>query len=165
MLSHIIDEHLRLERPGPQHAEEALAVVRENLEHRRPWMPRAVEDYSLEHARAWIERSLEASSTDGTFGLLIVFDDRIIGSIGIHDLYLTHKRTSMGYWIDRRQEGKGVVTRCCKVLIEYLFGTMGVNPIQINCNVENVRSRAPGTPRLHVRRNVSSGRTATRSVP
>ena len=49
---------------------------------------------------------------------------------------------SVGYWISREMEGKGVVTKCCRVLIDYLFDTMGLNRVQINCNVENARSRA-----------------------
>ena len=142
MHSYTIDENLRLERPTPEIAEEAVVVVRENLEHLKPWMPWAVVDYSLEHANAWIEKSQEAAAKDGTFGLLIFLRGRIIGSIGIHDLDLVNKRTSMGYWIDHRHEGKGIITRCSKVLIEYLFDTMGLHRIQINCNVENTRSRA-----------------------
>ena len=135
-----IDENLRLEKPAPQRAEEVVAVVRENLEHLKPWMPWAVDDYSLEHAQAWIERSLEASAKDGTFGLLIFFNEHIIGGIGIHDLDTVNKHAAMGYWIDYRYEGKGIITRCSQVLVEYIFGTMALNRVQINCNVENVRS-------------------------
>jgi len=137
-----LGEHIRLERPAPHHADEAFKVVRENLEHLKPWMPWAVDDYSLDHAKAWIQRSTDAFEKDGTFGLVIFFNDRMIGGIGIHDLDAANKRTSIGYWIDHRYEGKGIVIRCCKVLIDHCFGTMALHRIQINCNVENARSRA-----------------------
>jgi ribosomal-protein-serine acetyltransferase len=34
------------------------------------------------------------------------------------------------------------VSRCCSTLIDYLFEVRDLNRIQINCNVNNTRSRA-----------------------
>jgi len=139
-LSFKIDEDLRLAPPELRHAEATTKVVRENLAHLKPWMPWAVDDYSVEHAKTWIE--LSSNSTDGRFNLLILLDEKIIGTIGIHDLDKVNRHTSIGYWIDHRHQGKGIITRCCRVLINYLFDTMELNRVQINCNVENTRSRA-----------------------
>jgi ribosomal-protein-serine acetyltransferase len=137
-----LDDNIRLERPAPHHAEEALTVVRENLEHLKPWMPWAVDDYSLDHAKTWIRKSMESEEKDGTFGLVIFFNDKMIGGIGIHNLDSTHRRAELGYWIDHRFQGKGIVMKCCKALIDHCFEKMGLNRVQINCNIENVRSRA-----------------------
>lgn len=142
MLSYDLDSHLRLEPPGPQHIEAAVKAVQKNLEHLKPWMPWAVDDYGLEHAREWVERATRAAEEDGTFGCVILFDGEFIGSLGIHDLDLPHKHTALGYWIDHRHQGKGIVTGCVRVLIDYLFDKMELNRVQINCNVEDNRSRA-----------------------
>jgi ribosomal-protein-serine acetyltransferase len=142
MFSYQIDENLRLEPPELRHAEAAAKVVQENLAHLKPWMPWAVDDYSIEHAKIWIEKAADAYAKDGTFGSVVVLNDEIIGGIGIHDLDKINRHTSIGYWVDYRQQGKGIVTRCCRVLIDYLFDTMDLNRVQINCNVDNTRSRA-----------------------
>ena len=142
MFSYELDEHLRLEPPKLEHAEAAARVVQENLAHLKPWMPWAVDDYGLEHALQWIELSEKAATEDGTFGCVIMLDDNFIGSLGIHRLDVQNKHTALGYWIDHRYQGKGIVTRCVSVLIDYLFDKMELNRVQINCNVENVRSRA-----------------------
>jgi ribosomal-protein-serine acetyltransferase len=34
------------------------------------------------------------------------------------------------------------MTRCCRILFDYLFNEVGLNRIQINCNIENAKSRA-----------------------
>ncbi|MDM7923621.1 MAG: GNAT family protein [Pyrinomonadaceae bacterium] len=142
MFSYQIEKGLRLNLPELRHADELVRLVQLNMEHLKPWMPWAVEDYSQEHARQWIRRTLDEFAQDGRFNALILLDDKIVGTIGFHDLDTANRRAAIGYWIDKGHEGKGIITRCCRVLIDYLFDTMKLNRVQINCNVENVRSRA-----------------------
>ncbi|HMJ09259.1 MAG TPA: GNAT family protein [Pyrinomonadaceae bacterium] len=142
MLSVQIDENITLELPQPHHAEEVAAVVRENLERLKIWMPWAVDDYSVESARFFIQNNLKSLSENGSFGLLIKFDGRLAGSIGFHDLDKVNRSAHIGYWIAKDFEGRGIMTRCCRVLIGHLFHDFDLNRVQINCNVENTRSRA-----------------------
>jgi ribosomal-protein-serine acetyltransferase len=142
MFTYKIDDQIRLELPEPRHAETAARVVRENLEHLGPWMPWAVDDYDVEHAKQWIQRTLDEFAHDGRFNALILSDDAMIGTVGFHDLDTANRHAAIGYWIDYRHQGKGIITRCCRVLIDHLFNTMNLNRVQINCNVENERSRA-----------------------
>jgi ribosomal-protein-serine acetyltransferase len=141
MLRHQLDGHLRLELPKPEQAEEVTKVVRENITHLSRWMPWALPDFSVEHACDWIERSTREAAM-GNFACVILYDDKIIGTIGTHNFDVKDRHTSIGYWIDHRYEGKGIVSRCARVLIDYLFDKMELNRVQINCNVENTRSRA-----------------------
>lgn len=142
MFSLQIDENLRLEMPEPRHAEAVNSLVRENLSRLQQWKPWAVDDYSVQNASEWIQRTIDALAKDGSFNALVLLDGEIIGTIGFHDLDTTNKHAAIGYWIDQRHEGKGIVTRCTRALIEYLFSEIGLNRIQINCNLENRRSRA-----------------------
>ena len=142
MFSYNLDEDLRLALPEIGQAEEVAAVVRTNLEHLKPWMPWAADDYSEEHAREWIRRTLEEFVRDGRFQALIIFRGRIIGSIGFHALDTANRSAAIGYWIDKGHEGRGIITRATRVLIDYLFDTMQLNRVEIRCNTENVRSRS-----------------------
>ncbi|MDQ3801040.1 MAG: GNAT family N-acetyltransferase [Acidobacteriota bacterium] len=142
MLSHRIDENLELVLPLPHQAEALTAVVRANLDRLSPWMPWATEDYSVESSREFIERNLKTLAEEGSFTMCVVQDGKIVGTMGFHKLDLNNKSAHIGYWLAREAEGKGLMTRCCRGLIEYLFDERNLNRIQINCNVENVRSRA-----------------------
>ncbi|MGI8813292.1 MAG: GNAT family N-acetyltransferase [Pyrinomonadaceae bacterium] len=142
MLSVQIDENITLELPQTHHAEEIAAVVRKNLERLQLWMPWAVDDYSAESARFFAQNNLKVFSENGSFGLLIKFDGKLAGSIGFHDLDRVNRSANIGYWIAKEFEGRGIVTHCCRVLIDYLFELLDLNRVQINCNVENKRSRA-----------------------
>ena len=142
MFSHKIDDKIKLSLPEMHKAEELAAVVQANLKHLQPWMPWAVEDYSAESAKEWIQRTLSEFAEDGRFNSIIMVDDKPIGTIGFHNLNTAHGSAEIGYWIDKKYEGQGIITRCCRALIDYLFDVRGLNRVQINCNVENKRSRA-----------------------
>ena len=142
MLSFTVDEHITLELPQMHHADEIAAVVRANVDRLQKWMPWAAGNYDVRSARAFIQQNLNALSDHGSFGLLIRFDGKMAGTIGFHDLDTANRSAHIGYWISKDFEGRGIMTRCCRVLIDHLFDDLDLNRIQINCNVENTRSRA-----------------------
>lgn len=142
MFSHQIDENLKLVLPLPQHAGEICKVVLENLEHFKMWMPWATDDYSIESASDYIERNLKALAENGSFSMSVVQNEKIVGSIGFHNLDSNNKSAHMGYWLAEEAQGKGLMTKCTRILIEYIFDELNLNRVQINCNVENKKSRA-----------------------
>ena len=142
MFSFRIDDDLKLMLPEPQMADTLTSVVIANLPRLKPWMPWAVDDYSVEHCRHWIQKTIADFATDGRFNAVIVQRGEIAGTIGFHNLDTRNRSAEIGYWIAGSFEGRGIITRCCRVVINHLFETMKLNRIQINCNVENQRSRA-----------------------
>lgn len=142
MFSCRIEDDLRLELPDLRHAAELTALVQRNLTHLQPWMPWAVADYSEVHAKQWIQLTRDEYAKSGSFNAVIVYQERFIGSIGFHAFDQANCKAEIGYWIDKDHEGKGIVTKCCRMLIDHLFDKMKLNRVQINCNVENQRSRA-----------------------
>jgi ribosomal-protein-serine acetyltransferase len=141
MLSFTVDEHIKLELPLIHHAEEIAAVVRANLGRLQVWMPWACDDYSVGSAREFIRRNLKSLAEEGSFGLIIRCDEKFAGTIGFHNLDLVNRSAHIGYWIAQEFEGRGIISLCCRSLIDHLFTQMKLNRVQINCNVENVRSR------------------------
>ena len=141
MFSHQIDDNLKLCLPELHTAEELTAVVRANLKHLQPWMPWAVDEYSIDSAKEWIQRTLTEFAEDGRFNAVILIDEKPVGTIGFHNLNTANGSAEIGYWIDKEHEGRGIITRCSGALIDYLFDVRKLNRIQINCNVDNTRSR------------------------
>jgi ribosomal-protein-serine acetyltransferase len=142
VFSYQVDENLKLVLPLPQHAEEIAAAVRENLAHLQMWMPWATDDYSVESALEYIKRTLKEFGETGTFGLSVVLSGKFVGALGFHNLDSNNKSAHVGYWLTKEAQGKGLMTRCTRILIDYLFDELNLNRVQINCNVENTKSRA-----------------------
>lgn len=142
MFSFQIDENLKLVLPTERHVEEITRIVRENLEELKLWMPWAKDDYSVESAREFIKFNLSEFARNGSFSASVFLEEKFVGGVGFHNLDLKNKSAHIGYWLAKEAQGKGIMTRCCRALFDYLFDDLGLNRIQINCNVENTKSRA-----------------------
>ena len=142
MFTYKVDDRITLELPQNYHAAELGNLVVLNLDHLKPWMPWAVENYSVTSALDFIQRNLNAFAKEGSFNALIRYDGKLAGTIGFHSLDLVNNSANIGYWISKEFEGRGIITNCCRSLIDHLFNVLELNRVQINCNIENARSRA-----------------------
>jgi ribosomal-protein-serine acetyltransferase len=142
MFSYQIDKNLKLILSQQHQAEEITKVVLENLEQLKLWMPWAKDDYSIDSAREFIKFNLTEYAKSGSFSASIILEETFVGGVGFHNLDLKNKSAHVGYWLAKEAQGKGIMTRCCRVLLNYLFDDLGLNRVQINCNIENVKSRA-----------------------
>ena len=142
MFSYKIDEDLELILPTERNAEEIYTAVRENLEQLKLWMPWVTDDYSIDTARDFIKKNLIEFAENGTFASGIKLKQKIVGTIGLHQFDTANKSIQTGYWLAKNAQGKGIATRCCRILIDYVFDELKLNRVQINCNVENIKSRA-----------------------
>ena len=66
----------------------------------------------------------------------------IIGAIGCHPIDWANRHCSIGYWIDAGDQRKGLVTRCCASMLDYLFDNVGLHRVEIRCGTANTRSCA-----------------------
>lgn len=142
MFSFQIEDDLKLVLPTERDVQEIYDLVRENLEELKLWMPWATDDYSLESAREFVRGNLSEFATTGSFNTSVVAGEKIVGSLAFHHLDSVNKSAHVGYWLGKSAQGKGLMTKCTRVLVDYLFEEMQLNRVQINCNARNVKSRA-----------------------
>ena len=142
MIPCTVDDHISLRTIVPDDAEVVAAVVISNLDRLKPWMPWATDDYSVDTTRWFIERGMETSKSTGEFAAGMMYDGQFSGILGFHHLDTVNRSACLGYWISSEFEGRGIVTKSCQVLLNYLFDTMALHRVQVNCNIENSRSRA-----------------------
>ena len=137
-----ISDEIQLRRFQHDDADEIFAAVVRNLEHLKPFMHWATPEYSLDSAREFIENSVRSAEVRKSLGLGIFKRGEFIGSIGFVKFDWTAQKTEVGYWIDKSEEGKGIISGACKELITYAFGELEMNRIEIRCATDNSRSAA-----------------------
>jgi ribosomal-protein-serine acetyltransferase len=121
----------------PDDTEEVYAVVqadRERLKARMPW----AEGATIETTRAFIEANVASKGMDA---LGIYVDGAFAGGIGIRPDEL-ERDAEIGYWIASTHEGRGLVTRACRALIDHAFDELELHRITIRVAPDNARSRA-----------------------
>jgi ribosomal-protein-serine acetyltransferase len=137
-----IDKHLKLELTSVKHAEglyEALNNSRQHLSAFLPWVDKmqTVNDFRnyIRNCELLYEEKKEVS-------FVMLYDDSPVGRIGLHHMNLQNKNASVGYWLTKNMEGKGIVIRSCKELLAYGFEVLDLNRIELKAAVENLRSLA-----------------------
>jgi ribosomal-protein-serine acetyltransferase len=123
-------------------AEPAFAVVDRNRAYLREWLPWVDFTASPEDLRRFIVKVREQFAAGRGPQCGIWIDGAFAGSAGCHPIDWANRNCSIGYWIEERYRGKGIITRCCETLLDYLFDDLGLHRVTIQCGVANTRSCA-----------------------
>ena len=138
----VVDQEIALRNFDETDVARVYDLVKRNREHLREFMHWMTTDYSIESAREFINNANEAIAQCKALSLGIFRKDTLIGGIGFVLFDWKSRKTEIGYWIDKAEEGRGIITRSTVALIEYAFDKLKLNRVEIRCSAENRRSAA-----------------------
>ncbi len=136
-----VDDEIELRQFLPDHADQLFALVEANREHLRAWLPWVDSTTHAGDTLVFIRGQMRAYTGGSGLAAGIWFEEELAGAIGMHDINWTVGFASIGYWISREFEGRGIMTRSCRALVDHAFRVWGFNRIEIRCAVGNVRSQ------------------------
>lgn len=90
----------------------------------------------------WLASADEAYAENDTYYWAVVekSENKVIGEIFVDDYGTSNCWCELDWKIGRAYWNKGYATEAAKVVIEYLFNTVGFHRIQAKCVVENIGS-------------------------
>ena len=120
---------------------ELNAAIRASWIELREWMPWAktlpTEEDSAANARhakwKWNNRS------EFDFAIRLRLSGRIIGKCSLHTIESNVERAEIGYWLDSRFCGRGLMSEAAARLVEFA-DEMGFQRLEIRCDARNVLS-------------------------
>ncbi len=142
LFSFRLDDDTELRLLENQHAEELFALTDQNREHLRKWLPWLDGNRSIADTRAFITRSLIQYANNGGFPTGIWFKGALAGVIDYNTIDWSNRTARIGYWLGASFQGKGLMTKACRALIDYAFSELKLNRVEIRCATGNKRSRA-----------------------
>jgi ribosomal-protein-serine acetyltransferase len=142
MFRRTVEPGVELRQFVPADAEEAFAAVERNRDYLRQWMPWTDRTQTADDVREFIERAQAQDDANEGPQMGLWIDGVFGGSLGCHTIDWANRNCSIGYWLDQQQQGKGLITRCCAVLLDYLFDELGLHRVEIRCGTGNTRSCA-----------------------
>ena len=137
-----LDDEIVLRAWRDNDVEIAFDAVLRNRGHLQPFMHWMTADYSIESSKRFITDAITNRGLRKNLGLGIFRTGKLIGSIGFVEFDWISRKTEIGYWIDSREEGKGIVSAATRLLIDYAFNDLEMNRIEIRCSSGNARSAA-----------------------
>ncbi len=137
-----VDEDIELRLIDEGDARSVFALTDRNRAYLRRWLPWVDGTRTVEDTAAFIERSREQARLGQGFQAVILLHGEIVGVIGFVYVDLENRRAEIGYWIGEAYQGRGIMTRACRALVDFAFASQGMNRVEIRADVENGRSRA-----------------------
>jgi len=137
-----IDEDIELRLLTKAHANMLFALTARNRDYLRQWLPWVDGTQSPTDTMRFIDEGRDQLRRNDGFHAGIWYCRELVGVIGYHYWNWTLRKTEIGYWLAASRQGKGIVTRSCRALVDYAFRNLGLNRIEIRTAVGNARSRA-----------------------
>lgn len=126
-------------------AGELLRYFDENEQHFAPWEPtRDPEFFTLDHwRRALARHEVDREAGTGTRLCVVTPADpsRIVGLVQVRNVTGAPLfGCVIGYSIDHREQGKGLMTESVGVVVRWLFDELGLHRVEAGYSVQNTRS-------------------------
>src|ERR1044072_2373118 len=141
MFSYKIDDETELRLIEPRHAEQFNALIEQTRAHIKEWAAWLKDDRTIEDTRAFIKRNLTQLAENKGFTVAIWYRGEMAGQVEYNYIDWVSRRTEIGYWLGGQFQGKGLMTKSCRVLINHAFEELKLNRVEMQCAVENRRSQ------------------------
>ena len=141
MLNQIIDGDILLKPVECRDGEELFSLANANRFYLRQWLPWLDSTQSVKDTTKFIEESQKQLEQKSALVVGVHYHGKIAGVIGFHNFNWLNRSTTMGYWLAENLQGRGLMTRSCRDLINFAFNELKLNRVEIRCAVENARSR------------------------
>lgn len=119
-----------------------VEVLRANQEHLSRYLPRPTKDYDRAAADAFIRQAQRQYAAGGQLTLGIWEHGQLVGGIGMNNTQWEHRATSLGYWLAESAQGRGIMTRVARSVVDEPLRRRGYNRVVIAVQPDNEASRA-----------------------
>ncbi|RYF89979.1 MAG: GNAT family N-acetyltransferase [Chitinophagaceae bacterium] len=137
-----VDDNIRLESTNESQINGLFDAIDKNREHLSTFLPWVNHMQSIDRFAAYIKQSEVLIQEGNELSFAIISNEVFVGRIGLHHINKSNSSASIGYWLTKAAEGKGIISKSCQALIRYGFEEMGLHRIEIKAAFQNVRSQA-----------------------
>jgi ribosomal-protein-serine acetyltransferase len=136
-----VSETLELRSLRVADAQAVYDLVESDREHLNPWMPWAA-DQTRAGTELFIRSAAEQERRGTGFQTGIFIEGAVAGVAGFHRIDHDNASASVGYWLARTWEGRGLMSQAIAALLDYGFGELNLHRVELRAAPANERSRA-----------------------
>ena len=136
----VVEEGLILKSLRQGSAAVVFNSIDTNRHYLRKWLPFVDNTWKVEDTENFIRLITQEASPKRNLVYEIWYLKEFAGLIALKEIDQWNKKSEIGYWLDPRFEGNGIMTKCCTALLDSSFKKLGLNRIQIKTGIGNARS-------------------------
>lgn len=137
-----LDDLTELRLAEEEDADIAFSLVERDRDHLREYLQWVEGCRSIVDMLALIQYARAQVEVLNGFTCSIWHEGRFAGAVGLNSVNWQFRCAEIGYWLGEEFQGKGIVTRACRALLNHVFNEMWLAKAEIHVGVTNTRSRA-----------------------
>ena len=138
---HYVNDEIQLSLLSIHDADEMFSLIDKSRHNLREWISWIDELNTVDDSRAFIQATMNQFAANNGFWAGIWYHGKFNGVIGFHQIDWANRSTSIGGWIGEEYQGRGLATNACRAVVDMAFYEYGLNRVEIQCAVDNVKSR------------------------
>jgi ribosomal-protein-serine acetyltransferase len=128
-----------LERTDAPAMQQLVQTNRAHLDH---WLRWSSSLHSLAGFEAFIDMFARKLTDGDGFHCCIWMEGMLAGGVVCWYVHPQNRNAEIGYWLGEAFTGYGLATRAAAWAIAHLFAERGLNRVEMQCGVSNMKSRA-----------------------
>lgn len=141
MFRRLLNPGLELRSLQPAEAPALFATVEANRVALREWLPWVDATKAVADSTAYIRDAVRDEQETRAFTCGIWSQGRLVGVIGHNRIDWAHRIGFPAYWIAPDAQGQGIMTQCCRVVIDHAFGELKLKQLVVAVATENRRAQ------------------------
>ena len=137
----LVSDDLILKEIQLSDADALFNIIDNQRDYLRVWLPFIDYTRHVGDTRAYILSLYDKPYERRDLVFTIWYQDKVVGLMGLKGSDRDNHKTEIGYWLSSDNQGKGIVTKSCRKLSQYLFVNLGMNRIQIRVGTANEKSK------------------------
>ncbi len=126
----------------PEHVDAVYQLISKNRIHLDRWLRWSSAIQTRGDVQQLIDQFQQKLQQGDGFHCGIWHQNRLAGAVVCWYIHPGNNNAEIGYWLGEAFTGKGLATRAASMAIDHLFNDRGLHRIEMQCGVENTKSRA-----------------------
>src|SRR5690625_1691181 len=122
-------------------ADALFKMIDQSREHLRGFLAFVDLTESVDDTREYVDGTVRKNATGESFVVVIMVDEQIAGLVGFNPISVANKQAEIGYWLGAPFVRKGVMSKAVRAVIDYGFGELGLNRVELRAATRNQASR------------------------
>jgi len=137
-----VDDDVLLRELRVTDADPIYAMIEINRSHLDQWLSWIDQIHDREDAAEFVRKVSYRNIYDGGWVYGIWYQGRLAGMLDFNEGDRKARQISIGYWLTLPFQGKGIVTKTVKAVLDYVFFEQQISKVLIKCATDNFRSQA-----------------------